>query len=67
MNGHTEAVELLLGDKELLALTRRFDRVDAAINPVLIDMDNEVKAHRFDEPVPEGDHLPEFPGRVDMQ
>ena len=44
-----------------------FDRVDAAINPVLINMDNEVKAHRFDEPVPEGDHLPEFPCCVDMQ
>ena len=43
------------------------ERVDAARDAVLVDVHDELQPDRADRFVAEGDHLAEFPGRVDVQ
>ncbi len=41
--------------------------IDAALHPVLVDMDDQVQPQPLGGLVAELDHLPEFPGGVHMQ
>ena len=52
-----------------LGVQRRagIERIDAALHAVLIDMDDQIQPQPLGGRVAELDHLPEFPGRIDMQ
>ena len=43
------------------------DRRNAALQPVLVDVDDQIEAEPSRRLVAKGDHLAELPGRVDMQ
>ena len=43
------------------------DRIDAALNPVLVDMHDEFEAELLRLLVAERDHVAEFPSRVDVE
>src|SRR5260370_36854490 len=45
----------------------RGDRADAAIEPLLVDMHDQIEPTTRGGFVAKGDHLAEFPRRVDMQ
>ena len=43
------------------------DRADAALEPVLVDVDDEIEPELARRAVAEGDHVAKLPGGVDMQ